>query len=75
MSYNLLERIKYIDLQVQRDLFPNCKTIARHWDVKERTVHRDVEFMRDRLGAPIVYSKRENGYRYVRPFTVFTGAK
>ena len=44
--------------------FPNASKLAREVEVSTKTIHRDEEFMRDRLNLPIEYDARHNGYHY-----------
>lgn len=49
----------------------NCVRLVRfveELEVSGRTVKRDLEFMRDQLGAPIDWDRSERGYRYTAPF-------
>jgi predicted DNA-binding transcriptional regulator YafY len=62
-----LERIVALDQAVRAGKYPNAGTIARALEVGHRTVQRDVEFMRDRLGAPLAFDSRRNGYYYAEP--------
>lgn len=57
-------RIYYIDQQLRHQRYPNVPKLAEKWEVHRRTVERDIEFMRDRLGAPIAYSRHKMGYYY-----------
>jgi len=50
-----LERILAIDLAIRGGKWPNSRTLARRLDVASRTIQRDIEFMRDRLHAPIEF--------------------
>jgi len=54
--------------------FPNATRLARELEVSTKSVHRDVEFMRDRLELPIAFDWVRNGYYYteeVAPFPTF----
>jgi proteasome accessory factor B len=51
--------------------FPNCQKIAAELEVSPKTIQRDVEFMRDRLGLPIEYHAGRFGYYYSEPVTGF----
>jgi len=51
--------------------FPNASTLAREIEVATKTIHRDIEFMRDRLGLPIEFDSRQNGYRYTEEVSAF----
>jgi hypothetical protein len=62
-----LERIAAFDKAARAGEYPNARTIARALEVGPRTVQRDVEFMRDRPGAPLAFDPRRNGYYYAEP--------
>ena len=51
--------------------FPNASTLAREIEVATKTIHRDIEFMRDRLGLPIEFDPRRNGYHYTEEVSAF----
>jgi predicted DNA-binding transcriptional regulator YafY len=57
-------RAAKIDDLIRRRRYPNCRILAEEFKVSERTVLRDIEAMKDSLGAPIKYSKKRNGYYY-----------
>ena len=57
-------RIYYLDQQLRAGKYPNVPTLARELEVQSRTVERDLEHMRDRLGAPIAYDHQRNGFYY-----------
>jgi predicted DNA-binding transcriptional regulator YafY len=46
--------------------YPNCRQMAEEFEVSAKTVQRDVNFMRDRMGLPIEYDKARFGFRYTR---------
>jgi predicted DNA-binding transcriptional regulator YafY len=51
--------------------FPNASTLAREIEVATKTIHRDIEFMRDRLNLPIEFDSRHNGYHYTEEVNAF----
>ena len=53
-----------IHQSLQSEKFPNASTLAREIEVATKTIHRDIEFMRDRLNLPIEFSPARNGYFY-----------
>lgn len=59
-----LERLAALDRAIRAGSYPNARTMARSLEVSPRTVHRDIEFLRDRLGAPLVFDRVRNGYAY-----------
>lgn len=63
-----MERIQVIHEQLSRQRFPNCAKLRELLEVRsERTVLRDIGFMRDRLHLPIAYDATRRGYHYTRP--------
>ena len=66
-----LERMLRIHQQVQSGKFPNASTLARELEVSTKSIHRDVEFMRDRLGLPLEYDGRRFGYFYTEEVKSF----
>ena len=57
-----LSRIQHIFKRLKDDDYPNCKTLAKELEVAERTIKRDIDFMRDQQGLPIEYDATEYGY-------------
>lgn len=45
-----LERMNYIHEQRETGKLPNCSSIAKKFEVTPKTIQRDIEFMRDRMG-------------------------
>ena len=56
---------------LQSGKFPNASVLAREIEVATKTIHRDIEFMRDRLGLPIEYDAQRIGYRYTGEVSAF----
>ena len=51
--------------------FPNAGKLAREIEVATKTIHRDIEFMRDRLNLPIEFDSSRNGYHYIGEVRAF----
>lgn len=66
-----LDRMMQIHSALQAGDFPNCSTLGRLLEVSTKTIHRDLEFMRDRLGLPIEYKSESNGYYYTEEVDSF----
>jgi proteasome accessory factor B len=49
---------------LQGGTFPNANTLAREVEVSSKTIHRDIEFMRDRLNLPVEFDPHRNGFFY-----------
>jgi len=59
-----LERILRMDGIIRSGSCPSVKTFVELFDVSQRTIHGDVEFLKDRLNAPLEYSRSHGGYFY-----------
>jgi predicted DNA-binding transcriptional regulator YafY len=59
-----LHRIQWIDTMIRAGRHPNCSTIAAHFEISRRQATRDIEYLRDSMGAPLAYDPGENGYFY-----------
>ncbi|MFN2509615.1 MAG: helix-turn-helix transcriptional regulator [Chthoniobacterales bacterium] len=51
--------------------YPNCRKIADQLEVSSKTIQRDIDFMRDRLGLPIEYDPLRVGFHYTEEVTSF----
>ncbi|NJK35262.1 MAG: transcriptional regulator [Oscillatoriales cyanobacterium SM2_2_1] len=61
-----LERLLNLDQLLRSGERHTASTLAAHLEVSERTVHYDLDLLRDRFRAPIE-SDREKGYYYSDP--------
>jgi len=59
-----LERVLRMSAMIQSGNYPSVKTFMEHFEVSERTVINDVEFLKNRFYAPLVYSRAHRGYIY-----------
>lgn len=58
------ERYYWFHGQVKANRYPNAKTLAGHCDISGKQAQRDIEFMRDRIEAPLEYNSARRGYEY-----------
>src|SRR5438045_29085 len=66
-----LERMMRLHAALKARRFPNCQKIAAELEVSAKTIQRDIDFMRYRLGLPIDYHPQEFGFYYTEPVTGF----
>jgi predicted DNA-binding transcriptional regulator YafY len=59
-----LARIYFIDQQIASGKYPNADYLAKEYEVGTATIYRDIEYMRDMLGAPIEYCAKNRGWYY-----------
>ena len=62
-----LERMHYIHGRLTANTYPNCASVAKHFEVCAKTIQRDIDYMRDRLLIPIEYNFLHRGYYYYAP--------
>ena len=56
---------------LQSGRLPNATALARELEVSSKSIHRDLEFMRDRLQLPIEYDATRFGYFYTEEVSAF----
>lgn len=61
---SLLERIYYFHDRVLEERYPNSSDLVDEFEISPATAHRDINYLRDRLLAPLAYSQKKNGYYY-----------
>ena len=61
------ERLLDLDRRLRNNEYPNCTSFAEHWEISTKTAQRDIDFLRDRMGAPIDYDALKRGYYYTEP--------
>lgn len=59
--------------RLKAGVFPNCRKLADELEVSSKTIQRDIDFMRDRMGMPIEYDQLHFGFAYTEPVTNFPG--
>lgn len=57
-------RIIQIDQKIRDGEYPNCTTLADEFELSSRTIARDIEALKDFLGADIRHDHKKNGYYY-----------
>jgi proteasome accessory factor B len=66
-----LERMLRIHQAIQSGKHPNAVSLAGELEVSTKSIHRDLEFMRDRLALPLEFSPAHNGYHYTQEVSAF----
>ncbi len=64
-------RLIFIDKEIRKgarfNKLPNARTLAEAYEVSQRTIQRDIEFLTFELNAPIKYDDKRYGYYYTEP--------
>lgn len=58
------ERLLALDQLLRTNKYPNCTSFAADWEISTKTAQRDIDFLRDRMGAPLEYDALHRGYIY-----------
>src|SRR5262249_36984173 len=66
-----LERILRIHQAILTGGYPNAAQLAFELEVSSKSIHRDLDFMRDRLGLPLEYNPQRCGYYYTEEVNAF----
>ena len=66
-----LERMMRMHERLKAGRYPNCRKLADELEVSSKTVQRDIDFMRYRLGLPIEYDQLHFGFYYTEPVASF----
>lgn len=56
------ERYHWFHGQLKEGRHPNARRLADKFEISVKQAQRDLEFMRDRLGAPLAYDPQVKGY-------------
>jgi len=59
-----LARLLELDRRIRAGEYPNCLSFSADWEVSQKTAQRDIDYLRDQLGAPIEYDRERKGFYY-----------
>jgi proteasome accessory factor B len=62
-----LDRIFWTDARIRQNAYPNADSLAAEFEISRRQAFQDHAFLRDRLNAPIAYSRARRGWYYTDP--------
>lgn len=59
-----LMRLLALDEAIRAGRYPNCTSFAQEYEVSYKSIQRDIEWLRDMVGAPLEFDRSRNGYYY-----------
>lgn len=59
-----MHRLIWFDKQIRALLYPNRLTLAEKYEISTRQAQRDIDYLKNSLGAPIKYDGKRRGYFY-----------
>ena len=69
-THSMIERMIFINNIIRTGSYPNTPKLSKQLEVSIATISRDIEFLRDRLKAPIAYDAFHKGYFYTTPYNL-----
>lgn len=69
-----MERIFFLNRMIRKNGKVTVRQVHERFEVSDRQVKRDIEYMRNRLNAPIDYSHDLHGYHFSGPFDLLQQA-
>lgn len=64
------QRVQWFHRKVAEMSYPNAKRLSERFKISHRQAQRDVDFLRQRLGAPLEYDTVRRGYYYTEDFVL-----
>ena len=61
---SLLERVYSFHQDILRGAYPNTTTLVEQFEISRATAKRDINYLRDRLLAPLAFDQARNGFYY-----------
>jgi len=58
------ERYQWFHGQIKAGRYPNARKLAEEFELSEKQAQREIEFIRDRLYAPLLFNPTQKGYEY-----------
>ena len=65
-------RIQWMHNRIAAGKYPNESLLAERFGISKRTAERDINYMKNVLGAPLVYCPAHRGFYYERRFSLQT---
>jgi predicted DNA-binding transcriptional regulator YafY len=63
-DFLIQERFAWFDSRVRHEKYPNASALAERFEISRKTAQRTIQFLRDRMLAPLAYDTARKGYYY-----------
>ena len=70
MAASLDFRIQWLHKQIFDERYPNAFRIAEKFSISHRQAQRDIEYLREKMKAPLAYDRSKKGFYYTAPFSL-----
>jgi predicted DNA-binding transcriptional regulator YafY len=59
-----VHRIMWFDQAIRQHRYPNCSSLAKHFEISLRQANRDIEYLKNTMNAPLRYVAVKRGFTY-----------
>lgn len=59
-----VHRIMWLDQEIRQHKYPNCGSMAKHFEISLRQANRDLDYLKYTLNAPVRYVAAKRGFTY-----------
>lgn len=70
MAIQLDSRIQWLHRQIFEGRYPNAFRLSEKFDISHRQAQRDIEYLKNKMNAPIAYDHAKKGFYYTQPFSL-----
>lgn len=63
-------RVLWLHERIIRGQFPSLKEFSEHFNISQRQASREISYLRNKLRAPLLYSRANRGYYYSKEFSI-----
>ncbi|MBE6601744.1 MAG: hypothetical protein E7637_04470 [Ruminococcaceae bacterium] len=67
---NANTRIQWLHKKMTMNSYPNAQRLAERFGISHRQAQRDMDHLRNKLGAPVAYDKNKKGFYYTKPYVL-----
>ena len=70
MATTLDERIQWLHKQIFEERYPNAFRISEKFDISHRQAQRDIDYLKNKMNAPVAYDPAKKGFFYTEHFSL-----
>ena len=67
---NANTRIQWLHKKMTMNSYPNAQRLAERFGISHRQAQRDMDYLRNKLGAPIAYDNSRKGFYYTESYVL-----
>jgi len=67
---NANTRIQWLHKKMTMNSYPNAQRLAERFNISHRQAQRDMDYLRNKLGAPVAYDNSRKGFYYTKPYVL-----